>query len=287
MSATSISMTWHTFGFDESLMVTWLSSPTTSIWDWSSCTIRTAYFWGWMFNLAQTVLGKILDDAPESTRQLCNFLLKTSKVRRNGGVWDLDLPPIRAILVGSILFAMLVGGFPISWTAWEITAVGRAVVGTALNYFKSIFWWCFNLLSSWSVMFSLVFFISSTMLYSISSETKSILDEDVESNWIGFIWVDFGEDFLPTILSLGGGIGFVCFVLECGGSSWFLLLVETGNASWSSSFGRMNSHIPCSSMISSSSICSSFKTSSSSPSDSAFVMHSEVLDWLKDFFYNV
>ena len=81
----------------------------------------------------------MLDDAPESTRQLCNFLLKTSKVRRNGRVWDLDLLPIKAMSVGSILFAMLVGGLPISLVAYEITVVGRGVAGTALSSFKSNF----------------------------------------------------------------------------------------------------------------------------------------------------
>ena len=45
--------------------------------------MRTTDFRGSTFNFAQTVLGKMLDEAPESTKQLCKFLLKTSKVRRN------------------------------------------------------------------------------------------------------------------------------------------------------------------------------------------------------------
>jgi len=130
----------------------------------TSCIIRTVDLWGWTFNLTQTVLGKMLDNAPESTRQLWKFLLKTSKVRINGGLWDLDLPPIRAMSIGSILFAMIIGVLPISWVACEITVAGRGVVGTALSSLKSNFYWCFNLLSSWRVMFALVFFISSTML---------------------------------------------------------------------------------------------------------------------------
>ena len=173
---------------------------------------------------------------------------------------------------GLTLFAIPVRGLPISWVACEITAAGRGVIGTAFSSFKRNFCWCFNLLSSWKVMFALVFFISSTMLYSISSEMISFLDGVVEWYWTGFVWVAFGEDFLPAILSLGVRLGFFCLEMDCGGSSWFLLLVATCNASWSSSSGRMKSHVPYSSMTSSSSVCSSFETSSSCPSDSAFVI---------------
>lgn len=66
----------------------------------------------------------MLDEAPESTRQLCKFLLNTSKVRRKGGVCDFDLPPIKSISVGSILFKEALVGIPISWAAYEITTIG-------------------------------------------------------------------------------------------------------------------------------------------------------------------
>jgi len=50
--------------------------------------------------------------------------LKISKFNKNGGVWDLDLPPIREISVGSILSSKVLGGLPISWAACETTATG-------------------------------------------------------------------------------------------------------------------------------------------------------------------
>lgn len=133
-------------------MVTWLSSPITSTWDRTNCIMHITDFGSWTFNFAQNVLHKILDEAPESIKQLCNFLLKSSKVRRNGGVLDFDLPPIKEISVGSTLFDTLVEGLPISWVYCEITTVGRGAIGTAFSSFKSNFCWCFNLLSSWEVI---------------------------------------------------------------------------------------------------------------------------------------
>lgn len=75
----------------------------------------------------------MLDEALESTKQLCKFPLKISKLRRNGGVWDLYLPPIIEMSVGSILFEEVLGGLPISLAACEITMAGRGEVGTALS----------------------------------------------------------------------------------------------------------------------------------------------------------
>ena len=71
-----------------------------------------------------------------------NFISKKkwgSMGSRSGGVWDLDLPPIKAISFGSTLLIASVGGLPISWEAWEITAAGKGATGTACNSFKSIF----------------------------------------------------------------------------------------------------------------------------------------------------
>lgn len=81
----------------------------------------------------------MLVEAPKSTKRLCKFLLKISKVRRNGGVWDLDLPPIKAMSAGSIFFKEVLGGLPISWVTCEITAAGRGEVGTALISLRSSF----------------------------------------------------------------------------------------------------------------------------------------------------
>lgn len=81
----------------------------------------------------------MLDEAPKSPKQLCRFLLKVSKVKRNGGAWDLDIPPIRAILIGSILSNEVLGGLPISWAAYDITVVGSGEVGTTFRSLRNIF----------------------------------------------------------------------------------------------------------------------------------------------------
>lgn len=44
----------------------------------------------------------MLDEVVESTNKLSTFLLKTSKVNMNGGLWDLEFFPIRVAL--SIVF---------------------------------------------------------------------------------------------------------------------------------------------------------------------------------------
>lgn len=102
--------------------------------------MHTTHFWGSTFNFTQNVHGKMLDEAPKSTKQLCKFLLKTSKVKRNGGVWDLYLPPIRAISVGLILSNEVLRGLPISWAACEITTTGRGEVGTAFSSLSNNFY---------------------------------------------------------------------------------------------------------------------------------------------------
>lgn len=38
-------------------------------------------------------------EAPESTKQLCSLLLKTSNVNKKWGIWDLDYCPIKALLI--------------------------------------------------------------------------------------------------------------------------------------------------------------------------------------------
>ena len=89
-----MSITWYTLGFDESLMVTALISPMTLTCIQSNFTMWTIDFWGKIFNFAHTVFSIILDEAPESTKKLWKLLLKTSKVKIKGRVWELHLTPI-------------------------------------------------------------------------------------------------------------------------------------------------------------------------------------------------
>ena len=64
---------------------------------------------GYPLILLQTESGMTLIDALESTKQLCALKLKISKVRRNGGVLNLDLPPTLSSTTSS-LFWLSVGG---------------------------------------------------------------------------------------------------------------------------------------------------------------------------------
>ena len=76
--------------------------------------MRTTDFWGSTFNYAQMVFGTMLDETLESTKNLCKFLLKTSKVKRNRGVWGLDPPPIKETSIELIFSDEELGGLPIS-----------------------------------------------------------------------------------------------------------------------------------------------------------------------------
>lgn len=59
----------------------------------------------------------------------------------------------------------------------------------------------------------------------------SVLDVVDDSDWTRFVWVAFGDDFLPVTLSLETELTFFYLELGYGGFSWFLLLVLTGDAS--------------------------------------------------------
>ena len=114
---------------------------------------------------------------------------------------------------------------------WKAMDVGKNVVGTTFNSFIIIFCWCFNLLSSYRVTLARVFFISSMMLYPISSETISVFYGGVCSDWTGLNSVALGDAFFVATLSFITGLAPFCFWVVWGGSSWFLLRVLTGNAS--------------------------------------------------------
>ena len=123
-------------------------------------------------------------------------------------------------------------------------------------------------------MFALVFFMSSTMLYSIESDTTNFLDVEGELEVEGWFWGTTTGNFF------GGSFSFVVavpallfFEVAWAGSKVLLLLVVTGKASSSfsvSEFGSIKSHIPWhSATSSSSSVCEVVSSSSSSCSESA------------------
>ena len=69
---------------------------------------------GWPFIFLQIERGMTLEEAPQSTKQLCTLWLKISKDSKNGKVWDLDYPPILASFI--CLF---------DWTSsWDLLGCG-------------------------------------------------------------------------------------------------------------------------------------------------------------------
>ena len=86
-----------------------------------------------MFNFKQTEYGIMFEEALKSIRQLCTFLLNTSKVKRKGGVCELDLSPIKITSLASIFLGESLGVLPTPFEALEITGVGKDEAGTAFN----------------------------------------------------------------------------------------------------------------------------------------------------------
>ena len=183
-----------------------------------------------MFNFKQTEYDMIFEESPESTKQLCTFLLNISKVKRKGGVCELDFSPIR--IKSEESNNEWPGGLPIPLESLDTTIVGRGEAGIAFNSFSKNFCCCLSLVSSWREMFSFIFFISSTILYSIVSKTTNVLREDGELDEEWITWGGVEVCFLTT-LSLAVEVKGFCFWIGCIGSTRHLLIVLTSNYSYS------------------------------------------------------
>ena len=99
------------FSFEDNQIRTSSISPitfTVVLSNWITCQVDGL---GCPFIFLQTESGITLTDAPESTKQLCTLWLKISKVRRNGGVLYLDLPPTLASPISSSSGWLSVGSF--------------------------------------------------------------------------------------------------------------------------------------------------------------------------------
>jgi len=115
---------------------------------------------------------------------------------------------------------------------------------TLISLSKKVYY-CFNLLTSYMEMLALTFFIFSTILYSMVSDTVIVLDEEGDLEVVGTKSEDGVEVFLTIDLSLVGGTWNFYFLFDADVSASPLLLVLTGRASSSSSFSevvRIKSH---------------------------------------------
>lgn len=73
----------------------------------------------------------ILEETPKSTRQLWKFLLKNSRVKRKGRVWELDLSPIKIASEESNLSEVEWGGLFFPFDTLKVTTIeGNGDAGT-------------------------------------------------------------------------------------------------------------------------------------------------------------
>jgi len=115
-------------------------------------------------NLLRTTKGITLEDAPELTRQLWRFLLKTSNVKRKGDTKGLSfLPSEHAFTVG--LFVKSVRGRVLFWL---FLLVGFTTEFRSCN--RNSFCWGI-LHTSITDILAFIFFKSSTTLYSSLGES--------------------------------------------------------------------------------------------------------------------
>lgn len=101
--------------------------------------------------------------------------MKISKVKRKGRLCESDISPIRITFACFILLEEEIV-FSLDLVLVVITVLGRGDFEVTFKEFNKMFYCCFSLLTSYSEMLALVFFISSIILYSIRSEITTFLE---------------------------------------------------------------------------------------------------------------
>ena len=151
-----MSITWTNFGSVSILIMTSLSSPINFTWVMSSCIICLSLLRGIAFNFLQINNGIKLEDAPESTKQLWRFMLKTSNFRRNSGTkCSPFLSSEKVFTVGLFLRSERTGFSP-----WSVLVIEFSTYFNDCNK-KSFCWGILHM--SMTDIFAFNFFKSSTM----------------------------------------------------------------------------------------------------------------------------
>ena len=106
----------------------------------------------------------------------------------------MDQSPIIIKSVASLLVEGE-GGLPIWLETWTTTRFGKVEARTTFKSLSKLFCYCFSLVSSWIEMLALVFFISSTTLYSMLSEITIVFYVGGTSEAVGLVCVALDVDF--------------------------------------------------------------------------------------------
>jgi len=123
----------------------------------SSCIICLSLLSRIAFNFLQMDNGMTLEDAPESTKKLCRFLLKTSNVKRKGGTKGLPLLSKEKAFTFDLFFKSAGGGI----SPKSVLVIGASIEFKACN--KQSFCWGILHISMTNTLAS-NFFKSFTML---------------------------------------------------------------------------------------------------------------------------
>ena len=100
-----MSIVLWTLEFEVRWINTSFNSPLTFTFDMSNIMILVFHIWGSSLIYLHIEYGITFDEALECITQLCTLPLHISKVKINGGVWDLDFFLIKASsALGSLLF---------------------------------------------------------------------------------------------------------------------------------------------------------------------------------------
>jgi hypothetical protein len=137
--------------------MTSLSYPITFTWVLSNCITCLSLLRGTAFNFLHIDNDIALEDAPESTKQLWRFLLKTSNVKRNGGTKGFPFLSSDQMFIVGLFLRSIGDGF----SPWSVLIIGVSTDFKACNR-NSFCWGILHM--SMNDTFSFNIFKSSTML---------------------------------------------------------------------------------------------------------------------------
>lgn len=120
--------------FESHLIITYFNSHITLTLDLSNDTICVSLFYCSTLIFFQMKYGMTFDDALESTKHLCTFVSKISKVIKRGGVRELDLFPINVVFTIQLASLPKAKTLPFSFDSVSGTLFSLFTVSTMTLY---------------------------------------------------------------------------------------------------------------------------------------------------------